>query len=377
MDIDGGILTFSCISNPKNGIITLSENGTFIYLPLLNYVGFDYFTFKASNKTLDSNISTINLTINNVLPNTHDVVYQNVTNNSIYRNNLAINMPDIDINIARFIIVSGPLYGNIILNNDGTFIYTPLKNYCGMDLFSYKINDGMSDSNISTVTIFLNEPLLKIKDGIIIVQKNCAYNWKLLDFIETNIKDFEISMIKNPSNGIIKIDIDYNIDYTPNYNFVGFDNFMYKISTDTLSKSANINVNVYESCVYTKLSIFSSAINNDHNLYEYIGPLSGPQYGNLMLNKNGTYTYTQINLNNYIDIFTFKISDGIIESNIAIMNIINIVKNKDKLVKFNSHNLNMRIHKIKTNILQNNDYTKNNDCIIKNNNDCEYVIYID
>lgn len=54
------------------------------------------------------------------------------------------------------ILVSGPAYGTLILNADGSFTYTPDANYSGRDSFTYKANDGSSDSNISTVTITIN-----------------------------------------------------------------------------------------------------------------------------------------------------------------------------------------------------------------------------
>ena len=55
-------LTFSIESNPKHGIATLNGN-TVTYSPNTNYVGVDSFTYKTSDGTLDSNISTVTLSI--------------------------------------------------------------------------------------------------------------------------------------------------------------------------------------------------------------------------------------------------------------------------------------------------------------------------
>src|SRR5207245_1653422 len=52
--------------------------------------------------------------------------------------------------------VAGPSHGTATVNPDGTFTYTPAANYNGADSFTYKANDGSTDSNTSTVNITVN-----------------------------------------------------------------------------------------------------------------------------------------------------------------------------------------------------------------------------
>ena len=55
------------------------------------------------------------------------------------------------------VLVSGP--GNaasFTLNADGTFTYAPSANFNGTDTFTYRANDGTSNSNLGTVTITVN-----------------------------------------------------------------------------------------------------------------------------------------------------------------------------------------------------------------------------
>lgn len=49
--------------------------------------------------------------------------------------------------------VANPSNGTILLSADGSFIYTPNADYTGEDGFTYKAFDGLTDSNIATVTI--------------------------------------------------------------------------------------------------------------------------------------------------------------------------------------------------------------------------------
>ena len=51
------------------------------------------------------------------------------------------------------VLVSGPSNGNLTLNSDGSFSYTPNTNFNGTDSFTYKANDGFTDSNVTTASL--------------------------------------------------------------------------------------------------------------------------------------------------------------------------------------------------------------------------------
>ena len=61
------------------------------------------------------------------------------------------NHPDGNTIIA--ILVTVPVHGTVTLKNDGSFTYTPSTGFIGTDSFSYRVNDGLIDSNIATVTL--------------------------------------------------------------------------------------------------------------------------------------------------------------------------------------------------------------------------------
>jgi DNA/RNA endonuclease G (NUC1) len=52
----------------------------------------------------------------------------------------------------------GTTYGNPPRTTNGNLTYSPNPNYVGQDLFTFKANDSALDSNVSTVTIMVNEP---------------------------------------------------------------------------------------------------------------------------------------------------------------------------------------------------------------------------
>ena len=51
------------------------------------------------------------------------------------------------------VLVSGPAHGTIALNANGSFTYTPNRDFNGLDSFSYLVNDGNLNSNVATVNI--------------------------------------------------------------------------------------------------------------------------------------------------------------------------------------------------------------------------------
>ena len=63
------------------------------------------------------------------------------------------NDSDLDGNPLTAVLASGPAHGELALNSDGSFVYTPTLHYNGSDSFTYRASDGMADSNVATVTL--------------------------------------------------------------------------------------------------------------------------------------------------------------------------------------------------------------------------------
>jgi protocatechuate 3,4-dioxygenase beta subunit len=59
-------LTAVLVTGPANGTLALNPDGSYTYSPNLNWFGADGFTYKANDGALDSNIVTVNITVNPV-----------------------------------------------------------------------------------------------------------------------------------------------------------------------------------------------------------------------------------------------------------------------------------------------------------------------
>lgn len=63
------------------------------------------------------------------------------------------NDSDAESNLLSAVLLSDPVHGNLALNPNGSFSYTPTSGYSGEDSFTYRANDGSLDSNIVTVSL--------------------------------------------------------------------------------------------------------------------------------------------------------------------------------------------------------------------------------
>ena len=153
-------LTAVLISNVSNGILDLNSDGSFQYIPNTNYYGIDIFTYQAFDGNNYSNTATVTITINSVndAPIANDDYYstdEDITL-SVSEPGILQNDTDIENDPLTAILVNDVSNGELNLDPNGAFVYTPDNNYFGSDSFTYKANDSSEDSNTATVYITIH-----------------------------------------------------------------------------------------------------------------------------------------------------------------------------------------------------------------------------
>jgi Tol biopolymer transport system component len=112
-----------------------------------------------------------------------------------------------------------------------TLLYTPASGYSGNDSFTFKVNDGISDSLAATVTIevIANQDPTALDDSAVTVQNTpVAINVLGNDFDPDG--DFLTVMVnEQPAEGTATLD-NGQIVYTPLADFTGNDSFTYGLS---------------------------------------------------------------------------------------------------------------------------------------------------
>jgi VCBS repeat-containing protein len=159
-DVDNVSLTTTIVTQPTNGSVTLNTNGTFSYTHNGSETTTDSFTYKAYDGVLNSNIATVSITVtpvNDAPLGNNDSISVNegatVTLLSNSQTSVLNNDTDAENNTLTASVVTAPTNGTLTLNSNGTFSYTHNGTETITDSFTYKVNDGLLDSNITTVNI--------------------------------------------------------------------------------------------------------------------------------------------------------------------------------------------------------------------------------
>ncbi len=156
-DADRDPLTAVLVTGPTHGFLTLSANGSFVYVPAANYNGPDNFTYKPNDGKVDGNTVTVSITV--IPVNDAPVaVGESYTVNqgatlTVTAPGVLSNDTDVDGDVLTAILVGSPAHGALTLSANGSFTYVPTASYSGADSFTYKPNDGKVDGNTVTVSI--------------------------------------------------------------------------------------------------------------------------------------------------------------------------------------------------------------------------------
>jgi hypothetical protein len=152
-------LTAVLVKGPEHGTLTLKADGSFEYVPAHNFHGADAFTYKDNDTNTDSNTATVTLTVEPVVYDTAVADSYSTNENETLTKAAGAGVLANDTDTATpplplsAVLVSGPSHGTLTLKADGSFEYVPTGNFSGTDTFTYKDNDGNTESNTATVTI--------------------------------------------------------------------------------------------------------------------------------------------------------------------------------------------------------------------------------
>jgi VCBS repeat-containing protein len=172
VDIDGDRLTVVLVDRPLRGTVVANANGSFSYLPALNFSGTDSFAYRVNDGNgRDSNTVIVTITVNplNDAPTAAADTYAVSQDRalSVAAPGVLINDRDVDANPLSAVLVTAPVNGQLVLNADGSFTYTPNVGYVGSDSFTYQSSDGLLLSAPVAVTFTVTAPPAKfyVADG--------------------------------------------------------------------------------------------------------------------------------------------------------------------------------------------------------------------
>jgi VCBS repeat-containing protein len=334
-DVEGSSLTVASFSQGAHGSVALVD-GKLRYTPNVGFTGSDSFTYRASDGALDSNVATVTVAVGAVddAPVANE---QSVTTAEDTAKAIALVASDPDSGSLSYTVVAGPSHG-ALSGTAPNLTYTPAANYHGADSFTFKANDGTSDSNLATVTIAVTP----VADAPVAGNQNAATaedtpNAIVLVASDVDSASLGYSVVAGPSHGALS-GAPPNLTYTPEANYNGADSFTYRANDGTTSSNV-ATVTIAVTSVNDAPIALGDAYSVEHNgtltvsapglLGNDFDVESGltaaaavnPSSGTLGLNPNGSFTYTPSAGFSGTDTFTYRANDGALDSNVATVTI--------------------------------------------------------
>ena len=237
-DADGDILTVKSLGEPRHGN-TVIEKGKVKYIPKENYSGEDSFEYIVSDGKGGEAKAEVKVIVKEKADEkkNHPPVAEDDIVKTAYMHKVSIdvlkNDSDIDGDNLTITNITDPKNGIIKVEN-GQIEYTPNKDFSGEESFKYTIKDTEGAEATAAVIIEVakkeNTPPIAKDDKVV-----TDYETKIIISVLSNDSDADgdsliIKSVSQASNGSVKITKESKIEYMPNKDFSGTDNFKYTIS---------------------------------------------------------------------------------------------------------------------------------------------------
>jgi hypothetical protein len=232
---DGGTLTATKVTEPGNGSLTLSANGSFVYLPSPNFSGIDRFTYSIADMDGDVDTATVSIVIT---PINDTPVAENVFVTAEEKTPVLISLKaqDADNDPIVFAIKNMPANGTLV-GQGASWTYTPEDGFIGNDSFSYCANDGQVDSEAKVVSIFVasTNGAPEAIGGKTSGKQNTSFNVRL-SAVDPDDDPLTYTIVRAPRYGSLSGNAP-NFVYTPNPEYVGFDSILFYVNDGRVDSS--------------------------------------------------------------------------------------------------------------------------------------------
>jgi hypothetical protein len=325
-DKEDDTLTYTVVAGPSHGALS-GTGASRTYTPAAHYHGPDSFTFKVNDGKADSSEATVSLTVTPV--NDAPVALADaVATAEDTPVAMTLEATEVDGDTLTYTVLAGPSHGTLS-GTGASRTYTPAAHYHGPDSFTFKANDGTADSNEATIRITVSAvndaPVALAGSAMTAEEKAVAVALEASD-VEGDTLTYTV--VSGPSHGTLS-GTGTSRTYTPAANYHGPDSFTFKAhdgkadsneATITLTVTPVNDVPVALADAVTTaedtpvaMTLEATEVDGDTLAYTV---LAGPSHGTLS-GSGASRTYTPAAHYHGPDSFTFQVSDGTLESNVA------------------------------------------------------------
>ena len=255
-------------------------------------------------------------------------------------------------------LVTGPAHGDLTLNSDGSFTYTPDADYNGTDTFTYKVSDegnwhlhgllglfgggGHTDTAQVTISVTAASNQAPVAGDDNVSTNEDTYVTFAVLTNDTDADGDPLSVAVNPypqaAHGSVAVNGDGTLSYLPNFNFSGTDTITYTVTDgdDSDTGTVTVTVNPVNDMPVTAGDNYTVVQNGT---LEVAGPgvlandndidgdsltavqFTDPSHGSVTFNADGSFTYTPDADFFGTDSFQYYAFDGATAGNPAFVNI--------------------------------------------------------
>lgn len=335
-------LSATLVQVPAHGSLSLDSEGAFTYSPNAYYAGDDSFSYFASDGIAQSSTTFVTIHVLNTVPTALEdryhfepgIALEVATGMGVLTNDTD---PDDVLTVA---LVLGPQSGTLILNQDGSFNYTPNENFSGDDSFTYKAMDALGAYSQATVELSAGAI---VRNNSYTVDHNQVLDVPVDLGVLSNAEGIDayatVSLMTGPANGNLVLNLDGSFTYQANSGFTGNDQFTYGLyygSTSPLTR-ATVTISV-TSAVPIGIPDFYAVDTGQQSLTvsaaegvlanDYAGDsltaalVQPPTKGSVSFNGDGSFVYTPNPGATGRDVFTYKPLSGAAQGEVIPVNLV-------------------------------------------------------
>ena len=323
----------------QHGTVVMNLDGSFTYTPNAGFFGSDSFHYSAFDPSTGATGNTASVTVT-VAP-APPVAQNGTASRNEDGGAIAGHAVATDVNASDMLSYSligsggGAQHGSVVMHTDGSFSYTPDHGFFGTDTFTYQAadvtNGTIGDTATITVTVTPVAPVAQNgtakgnEDDAAITGQVVATDVNATDTLSYSL----VGSSGGAQNGSVVLHADGSFSYTPNQGFFGTDTFTYQAAdtiNHTVSNTATVTVTAapvapvandgttsgHEDDVFIKGQAVATDVNaTDPLSYSLVGTTGGAKNGFVLMNADGSFSYTPNHGFFGTDTFSYQVVDTI------------------------------------------------------------------
>ncbi|MCC6076110.1 Ig-like domain-containing protein, partial [Pseudomonas sp. GCM10022188] len=307
----GGALSFAKASDPAHGSVVVNSDGTYTYTPDANWSGADSFDYTVTDAASGESLThTVTITVTAAVDLTAVADSISTAEDTPVNGTVASNDSTSSGGALSFAKAGDPAHGSVVVNADGTYTYTPDANWSGADSFDYTVTDVASGESLTrtvTITVTAAVDLTAVADSISTAEDTPVSGDVSANDSTTSGGALSFAKAGDPAHGSVVVNTDGTYTYTPDANWSGADSFDYTVTDAASGESLTRTVTVTVTPVADLVAVADTATTAEDTPVS--GDVSGndstssggalsfakasdPAHGSVVVNADGTYTYT-------------------------------------------------------------------------------------